>query len=161
MSSGLRINCTADDTAELSVSEGMSAEIGGFRQAVRNAEQGTNLIQTAEGAFNEVSAILIRMRELAVQSASSTLNDNNRTAMNAEAVQLITEMDRIANSTSYNGISLLNGFGNAISEDITASSALASATTDIVDVSIAGANSGNYAFTTRQTTTIRLLWVTE
>jgi flagellin len=146
LSSGLRINRAADDAAGLSVSEGMRAEIGGFRQAVRNAEQGTNLIQTAEGALNEVSAILIRMRELAVQSASSTLNDGNRSAMNAEAVQLITEMDRIANSTSYNGISLLNGFGNSISEDITASTALASATTGIVDVSITGADSGNYVF---------------
>lgn len=146
LSSGLRINRAADDAAGLSVSEGMRAEIGGFRQAVKNAEQGTNLIQTAEGALNEVSAILIRMRELAVQSASSTLNDSNRTAMNAEVVQLITEVDRIANSTSYNGISLLNGFGNAVSEDVTASTALASATTGIVDVSITGAESGNYVF---------------
>lgn len=146
LSSGLRINRAADDAAGLSVSEGMRAEIGGFRQAVKNAEQGTNLIQTAEGALNEVSAILIRMRELAVQSASSTLNDNNRTAMNAEVVQLITEVDRIASATSYNGISLLSGFGNTVSADIGASSALASATTGIVDVSITGADSGNYVF---------------
>ena len=146
LSSGLRINRAADDGAGLSVSEGMRAELSGFRQAVRNAEQGTNLIQTAEGALNEVSAILIRMRELAVQSASSTLNDGNRNALNAEAVQLITEMDRIANSTSYNGISLLNGFGNSISTDITVSTALASATTGILDVSITGADSGNYVF---------------
>ena len=146
LSSGLRINRAADDAAGLSVSEGMRAEIGGFRQAVKNAEQGTNLIQTAEGALNEVNAILIRMRELAVQSASSTLNDSNRTALNAEVVQLITEVDRIANSTSYNGISLLNGFGNAVSEDITASTALASGTTGIVDVSITGAEAGNYVF---------------
>jgi len=146
LSSGLRINRAADDAAGLSVSEGMRAEIAGFRQAVKNAEKGTNLIQTAEGALNEVSAILIRMRELAVQSASSTLNDSNRTALNAEVVQLITEVDRIANSTSYNGISLLNGFGNAVSEDITSSTALASGTTGIIDVSITGAESGNYVF---------------
>ena len=80
LSSGLRINRAADDAAGLSVSEGMRAEVSGFRQAVRNAEHGTNLIQTAEGALKEVSTNLIRMRELAVQSASSTLNDNNRTA---------------------------------------------------------------------------------
>ena len=146
LSSGLRINRAADDAAGLSVSEGMRAELGGFRQAVRNAEQGTNLIQTAEGDLNEVSAILIRMRELAVQSASSTLNDGNRNALNAEVVQLITEMDRIANATSYNGISLLNGFGNSISEDLTASTALVSTTTGILDVSITGADSGNYIF---------------
>ncbi|HAA78398.1 TPA: flagellin [Candidatus Latescibacteria bacterium] len=147
LSSGLRINRAADDAAGLSVSEGMRAEIGGFRQAVKNAEHGTNLIQTAEGALNEVSDILIRMRELAVQSASSTLNDSNRTALNAEVVQLISEMDRIANSTSYNGVSLLNGFGNTVSEDTTiASTALASDTTGIVDVSITGAEAGNYVF---------------
>ncbi|HCK11744.1 MAG: flagellin [Gemmatimonadetes bacterium] len=146
LSSGLRINRAADDAAGLSVSEGMRAEVSGFRQAVRNAEHGTNLIQTAEGALNEVSTILIRMRELAVQSASSTLNDNNRTALNAEVVQLITEMDRIANSTSYNGVSLLNGFGNAVSETVAASTALASGTTGIVDVSITGADAGNYVF---------------
>ncbi|MBS11734.1 MAG: flagellin [Gemmatimonadetes bacterium] len=147
LSSGLRINRAADDAAGLSVSEGMRAEIGGFRQAVKNAEHGTNLIQTAEGALNEVSDILIRMRELAVQSASSTLNDSNRTALNAEVVQLISEMDRIANSTSYNGGSLLNGFGNTVSEETTiASTALASDTTGIVDVSITGAEAGNYVF---------------
>jgi flagellin len=146
LSSGMRINRAADDAAGLSVSEGMRAEIGGFRQSIRNAEQGTNLIQTAEGALNEVSAILIRMRELAVQSSSSTLNDGNRTALNAEVVQLITEIDRIANATAYNGISLLNGFGNTVSEDLTASAALASNTTGVVDVSITGAQSGNYIF---------------
>jgi len=146
LSSGLRINRAADDAAGLSVSEGMRAELGGWRQAIRNAEQGTNLIQTAEGALNEVSAILIRMRELAVQSASSTLNDGNRTALNSEVVHLITEMDRIANVTTYNGISLLNGFGNTISEDLTASTAMASTTTGILDVSITGAEAGNYVF---------------
>jgi flagellin len=146
LSSGLRINRAADDAAGLSVSEGMRAEISGFRQAVKNAEHGTNLIQTAEGALNEVNAILIRMRELAVQSASSTLNDSNRTALNAEVVQLVTEIDRIASTTSYNGVSLLNGFGNTISQDLVASSALASATTGIIDVSITSADAGNYVF---------------
>ena len=144
LSSGLRINRAADDAAGLSVSEGMRAEIGGFRQAVRNAEQGTNLIQTAEGALNEVSDILIRMRELAVQSASSTLNDGNRTALNAEVVQLTTEIDRIANATSYNNITLLNGFGNTVNK--TVSTALASNTTGVVDTSITGAAAGTYTF---------------
>ncbi len=144
LSSGLRINRAADDAAGLSVSEGMRAQIGGFRQATRNAEQGTNLIQTAEGALNEVSDILIRMRELAVQSASSTLNDGNRTALNAEAVQLTTEIDRIANATSYNNITLLNGFGNTVNK--TVSTALASNTTGVVDTSITGAAAGTYTF---------------
>ncbi len=146
LSSGLRINRAADDAAGLSVSESMRAELVGFRQAVRNAEHGTNLIQTAEGALNEVSAILIRMRELSVQSASSTLNDNNRSALNAELVQLVSEIDRIAQSTSYNNITLLNGFGNTVSESTTVSTALASATTGVIDVSITGAEAGNYIF---------------
>ncbi|MDP6777555.1 MAG: flagellin [Candidatus Latescibacteria bacterium] len=146
LSSGLRINRAADDAAGLSVSEGMRAELVGFRQAVRNAEHGTNLIQTAEGALNEVSDILIRMRELAVQAASSTLNDSNRTALNAEVVQLVAEIDRIANATSYNSTALLNGFGNTVSEDVAVSTALASATTGVIDVSITGAGSGTYVF---------------
>ena len=146
LSSGLRINRAADDAAGLSVSEGMRAELGGFRQAVRNAEHGTNLIQTAEGALNEVSAILIRMRELAVQAASSTLNDGNRTALNAEVVQLVSEIDRIAQATSYNNTTLLNGFGNTVSENPTVSTALASNTSGVIDVSITGASAGNYVF---------------
>jgi len=146
LSSGLRINRAADDDAGLSVSEGMRGQLTGFKQAISNAEQGINLIQTAEGALNEVSAIMIRMRELAVQAASSTLNDNNRTALNAEVVQLISEVDRIAQSTSYNNISLLNGFGNTISQTTSASTALASATTGIIAVQITGAESGTYTF---------------
>jgi flagellin len=146
LSSGLRINRAADDAAGLSVSEGMRAELVGFRQAVRNAEHGTNLIQTAEGALNEVSAILIRMRELSVQAASSTLNDNNRTALNAEVVQLVAEVDRIASATSYNNTALLSGFGNAVAQDIAVSTSLASATTGVVDASITGAASGTYTF---------------
>ena len=146
LSSGLRINRAADDAAGLSVSEGMRAELVGLKQAVRNAEHGTNLIQTAEGALNEVSAILIRMRELSVQAASSTLNDNNRTALNAEVVQLVAEVDRIASATSYNNTTLLTGFGNTVSKDLTVSTALVSGTTGIVDASITGAAAGTYTF---------------
>ncbi|MDA0747805.1 MAG: flagellin [bacterium] len=146
LSSGLRINRAADDAAGLSVSEGMRAELGGIRQAVRNAEQGTNLIQTAEGALNEVSAMLIRMRELSVQSSSSTLNDSNRSALNAEMVQLVSEIDRIATSTSYNNTSLLSGFGNTVSQNTAVSTALASGTTGVVDVSITAAGAGTYVF---------------
>lgn len=146
LSSGLRINRAADDAAGLSVSEGMRAELVGFKQAVRNAEHGTNLIQTAEGALNEVSAILIRMRELSVQAASSTLNDNNRQALNAEVVQLVAEVDRIASSTSYNNTALLNGFGNTVSQDVAVSTSLASSTTGVIDASITGAAAGTYTF---------------
>ena len=112
----------------------------------RNAEHGTNLIQTAEGALNEVSAILLRMRELAVQSASSTVNNGNREAINAEVVQLTAEIDRIANSATYNEQTLLRGYGNTVSQDVTASSALQSTTTGVVDVKATGADAGNYIF---------------
>jgi len=146
LSSGLRINRAADDAAGLSVSEGMRAELVGYRQSVRNAEHATNLIQTAEGSLNEVSAMLIRMRELAVQAASATLNNTNRTSLNAEFVQLVAEIDRIAGSTSYNDTVLLHGFGNTVSSDPTVSTALASDTTGVVGVSITGAGSGTYIF---------------
>ena len=147
LSSGLRINRAADDAAGLSVSEGMRAEVGGLSQAVKNAEQATNLIQTAEGALNEVNAILIRMRELAVQSSSSTVNNSNRESLNAEYVQLINEIDRIGTVTSYNNQTLLTGFGNTVSNESTvASTSLASTTTGVVGAAISGAQSGTYNF---------------
>ena len=146
LSSGLRINRGADDPSGLSVSEGMRAEIRGLVQGTRNAEHGSNLIQTAEGALNEVSAILIRMRELAVQSASSTVNDNNRSAINAEYVQLVSEIDRIAAATSYNDSTLLKGFGNVLNGDVGLSTALASGTTGVIDAKLTGAESGTYVF---------------
>lgn len=111
LSSGLRINRGADDAAGLSVSEGMRAELLGMKQGVRNAEQGISLIQLAEGSLNEVSNMLVRMRELAVTSANSTINDRNRQSLSAEFNQLSAEIDRIALSTTYNRQTLLTGFG--------------------------------------------------
>ena len=84
LSSGLRINRAADDPAGLSVREGMRAEINGLKQNVKNAEQATNLLQVGEGSLNEINAMLIRMRELAVQSANSTLHNQNRESVQAE-----------------------------------------------------------------------------
>ena len=115
LSSGLRLNRAADDAAGLSVREGMRAEIAGLRINVLNSEQATNLIQVAEGSLNETNAILIRMQELATQSSNSTLTDQNREAVQAEFGQLITEIDRIAQATTYNNQNLLSGFGNTIS----------------------------------------------
>lgn len=146
LSSGLKVNRAADDAAGLSVSEGLRSEISGFLQGIRNSEQATNLIQTAEGALNEVNAVLIRMRELAVQSASSSINNQNRESVNAEFVQLINEIDRIAQVTSYNNTSLLTGFGNSISSDVTVSTALASPTTGLTATQISGAQTGRYLF---------------
>ncbi len=146
LSSGLKINRAADDASGLSVSEGMRAEIGGMMQANRNTEQAINLIQTAEGALNEVSAMLIRMRELAVASASSTINNTNRESLNAEVVQLANEIDRIANVTSYNNQVILTGFGNTVDKDPTVSTSLASPTTGLLTASISSAQAGTYTF---------------
>jgi len=146
LSSGLRVNRAADDAAGLSVSEGLRAEISGFLQGIRNSEQATNLLQVAEGALNEVNGLLIRMRELAVQSANSTINNTNRESLNAEFTQLINEVDRIAQVTSYNNTSLLSGYGNAVSSNLAASTALASATTGVVATQITGASAGTYTF---------------
>ena len=145
LATGLRINRAADDAAGLAISEGMRAEIGGLTQAVRNAEQATNLTQVAEGALNEVNAMLIRMRELSVQAASSTVNDSNRANLQAEYTQLVAEIDRVANSTSYNNTVLLTGFGNTVST--TQSTAItASATTGVRDVTVSGSGNGTYSF---------------
>ena len=116
LSSGLRINRAADDAAGLSVREGMRAELSGLKQNVLNAEQGSNLLQVAEGSLNEVNSMLIRMRELAVQSASSTINDLNREGLQAEFTQIVQEIDRVTQSTTYNNQVLLTGFGKEIQE---------------------------------------------
>lgn len=146
LSSGMRINRGADDAAGLSVSEGMRAEILGMRQAVRNAEQGTNLIQLAEGSLNETSNMLRRMRELAVQSANSTINDANRQGLTAEFNMLMAEIDRIALSTTYNDSILLTGFGNSVSQSSLVSTALNGFTgAKLIDIS--GTVPGTYLFT--------------
>lgn len=145
LSSGLRINGADDDAAGISVSEGFRAQLSGLTMGVRNAEMGANLLQVAEGSLNEVSAMLIRMRELAVQSSNSTMNDLNREAVEAEANQLKQEIDRIAHSSVYNGQTLLTGFG--IRADETASTALtASGTTGVNRIQVSGSASGTYTF---------------
>lgn len=144
LSSGLRINRAADDPAGLSVREGLRAESSGLQASARNAEQATNLIQTAEASLNEVNAILVRMRELAVQSASGTISDSNREAVQTEFTQLSNEIDRIAQATTFNSQVLLTGFGNTVSA---ASSAItASDTTGVTNVSISGAEAGTFTF---------------
>ena len=145
LSTGLRINRAADDAAGLAISEGLRAEIGGLTQGVRNAEQATNLSQVAEGALNQMSAMLVRMRELAVQAASSTVNSNNRSNLQAEFAQLIAEIDRVALATSYNNTVLLTGFGNTVSAN--ASTAItASATSGVTGMTLTGAPAGTYTF---------------
>ncbi len=144
LSSGLRLNRAADDAAGLSVREGMRSEIAGLKVNVTNSENATNLLQVAEGSLNETNAILIRMQELATQSSNSTLTDDNREAIQAEFGQLITEIDRISQATTYNNQNVLSGFGNTIS---TASTAVtASNTSGVTRMQISSAQTGTYTF---------------
>ena len=109
LSSGLRINSAKDDAAGLAISERMTGQIKGMNQAMRNANDGISLAQTAEGAMSEQTNILQRIRELAVQSANATNSDTDRAALNSEVTQLTSELDRIASTTSFNGNKILDG----------------------------------------------------
>jgi flagellin len=109
LSSGLRINSAADDAAGLAISVGMDAQVKSLNQAVRNANDGVSLAQTAEGSLNETTNILTRMRELAQESATGTVSDAQRTSIQNEFTQLSSEIDRIANATQFNGSNLLDG----------------------------------------------------
>ena len=109
LSSGSRINTAGDDAAGLAISEHLRAQIRGMKQAKRNAQDGVSMIQVSEGGLNEVTSILIRLRELAIQSASDTIGDKERSFTDREFQALKSEMDRIALSTNFNGTPLLNG----------------------------------------------------
>jgi len=109
LSSGKRINKAADDAAGLAISQKMEAQIRGLRQASRNALDGISLIQTAEGALNEVHAMLQRMRELAVQGANGVYAEDDLEAIDNELKELTEQIDKIANDTEFNGIPLLKG----------------------------------------------------
>ena len=109
LSSGIRINSAKDDAAGLAISTRMTANIRGLSAAIRNANDGISLTQTAEGALASIGDNLQRIRELAVQSANSSNNATDRAALNAEATQLVSEIDRVAGNASFNGIKLLDG----------------------------------------------------
>jgi flagellin len=109
LSSGFRINRAADDAAGLAISEKLRGQIGGLAQASRNAQDAVSLVQTAEGALNEVHSMLQRVRELAVQYKNGTLSTNDRTAIQSEVNQLQAEITRIGSETEFNGIKLLSG----------------------------------------------------
>lgn len=134
LSSGLRINRAADDAAGLSIAEGLKAQVNGYSVAARNAQDGISVVQTAEGALGEAQSILQRMRDLSVQAANDTNNADARTAISSELGELADELDRIVDSTNFNGIDLLKssatdltvqvgaegtGDGNTITIDLT------------------------------------------
>ena len=109
LSSGLRIASAADDAAGLGISEKMRSQIRSFTVAGRNAQDGISLVQTAEGSLNEVSNLLGRMRELAVQAASETLSTTDRATLDTEYQAIISEIDRVAGEANFNDVNLLNG----------------------------------------------------
>jgi flagellin len=114
LSSGNRITKAGDDAAGLSISNKLEASVRGMKMAQRNANDGISFVQTAEGGINEVSNILIRLRELSVQAASDTVGDQERGFLNKEVQSLKGEVDRIAKSTNYNGTNLLAGEGKEL-----------------------------------------------
>lgn len=140
LSSGLRINSAKDDAAGLAISDRMTSQIRGLNQAVRNANDGISLAQTAEGALQESTNILQRMRELAVQSANDTNTSADRSSLQSEVKQLQAELDRIAETTTFNGKNLLDGsfsgakFQVGANADQTISISTGSAKTDALGV---------------------------
>ena len=150
LSSGLRITRAADDAAGLSISEKLRAQNRGLLTAVKNAQDGISLIQTAEGALNETSAMLIRMRELAVQAANGTLSSDDANAVRLEIVQLRSEIDRIGDTTQFNGKSLLNGAFQVVTPDAKAAThfpdaaLIASDAGTVFDDALSGGTFGTY-----------------
>jgi flagellin len=125
LSSGYRINRAADDAAGLSISEGLRSQIGGMKVAVRNTQDGVSVAQTAEGSLNEVTSILQRMRDLAVQASNSGATDSDASAAaNKEMTQLNAELDRIGNTTAFGKSKLLDGsFGTTVTSKVDTTSA--------------------------------------
>jgi flagellin len=122
LSSGLRINRAADDAAGLAISEGLKSQVGGLTVAARNAQDGISVIQTAEGSLNEVTSILQRMRDLAVQAGNDSNNTESRAAITTEANALTTELTRISAGTNFNGTQLLDGSEASLSFQVGANS---------------------------------------
>jgi len=147
LSSGFRINRAADDAAGLVISQNLRAQTSGLRQATRNAQDGISVVQTAEGALNEVHTIVNRMRDLAVQAANTGANDTAaRTAAQAEITALTAEVTRISTSTSFGGTALLNGSYTAQQFQIGANSG------QVLTVTIANMGSATVAPTVDVTT---------
>jgi len=137
LSSGLRINRAGDDAAGLAISQNMQANIRSMNQAVRNANDGISMVQTAEGALNETSNILQRMRELATQAANGVLSDSQRGNIQVEFGNLQQEIDRISSVTDFNGAKLLDG---SLSAGTTLQIGIGTTSNDTLKVSINQAN---------------------
>ena len=150
LSSGLRITKAADDAAGLAISEGLKGVVRGLAQANRNGQDGISMIQVAEGALNEIHAALLRMRELAVQSANGSQNTTTRTHIDAEYQALRSEIDRISNATDFNSQKLLNT-NQSFTFQI---GAFALTTENTIKVSIADMNTSALGGTVANSTTL-------
>ena len=145
LSSGLRINRAGDDAAGLGISEKMKSDIRSFRQAERNASDGISLVQTFEGSMDEISGMLIRMKEIATQSANGTYADaTDRAYLDAEFDELAAEIDRVAGDVEFNGVALNNnaaGFALTVGADSTDTITVGAG----MDVTVSGLNGGAFA----------------
>ena len=115
LSTGLRISSAADDAAGLAISERLRSQVRSLSQASRNANDGISLVQTAEGALNEVSSILTRLRELSIQASNGSVSGQDKDTLNEEFTSLVNEVNRIGRSTEFNGIKLLDGSSTSVS----------------------------------------------
>jgi flagellin len=161
LSTGLRINSAKDDAAGLAVSKLMQSQVASINQAVRNANDGISMLQTAEGGISEQQTIIQRMRELAVQASSSTISDSDRGYINNELQQLLNENNAISDRTKFNGQSLLTGslqttLGGAAASDLVVGD-LAASGTSVKSIDVSGATAGTtYTFTSSAAGTITL-----
>ncbi len=142
LSTGKRINSAADDAAGLSISSKMTAQVRGLNQAVRNANDGISMIQTVEGALNEVTNMLQRMRELAVQSVNGTNSSNDRTSLDTEFDQLSAEISRVSDNTTWNGMKVVGSEATTYGFQVGADSG-ATVTMTFVDIDVSGSVIGS------------------
>ena len=154
LSSGLRINSAKDDAAGLAISERFTSQIRGLSQASRNASDGISLAQTAEGALAEIGTNLQRIRELSVQSANASNSQSDRDALQAEVTALVSEIDRVANQTSFNGTKLLDGSFNSQIFQVGADAGQTISINNVTDANAAVL--GDAKFAAAQTTTAAL-----
>ncbi|NOQ46692.1 MAG: flagellin FliC [Desulfobulbaceae bacterium] len=167
LSSGMRINSAKDDAAGLAISDRMTSQIRGLNQAVRNANDGISMSQTAEGALQETTNLLQRMREISVQSANDTNTTADRTSLQAEFTQLRDEIDRISTDTQFNNQNLLDGnfattgavfhIGANAGQTITVTIAASDSTTLLIDASTVASQTGADAAITAMDTAIGLI----
>jgi flagellin len=157
LSSGLRINRAADDAAGLAISQGLDSQVNGLNQAQRNAQDGISLVQTAEGALNESQSILQRMRELTVQAGTATVGPDGKAAIKQEMDSLTSELNRIANTTTFNGVKLIDG---SLGSTAAAAGAAFDPAHGVSSVSATGAAADTYTATFATSTDTKGLKIT-